>query len=187
LHQLITFNDEIKKQELQLLEHKHANHEKKNDDKDNQNKLLVNNRLKTLENAAAQLSTYLSSISLVKPKNNNNHNIEEISEVQEEILPKVESLNTALVKKIKIKNKKKKISTSGIHPINILPGHRRLAKSQEGQGLNDSKPGLFNTDITKLLGKFKTKGYVGTFAIDELNKLPVTNKNYIICSQYSAT
>ena len=104
LHQLIAFNDEIKKQELQMLEHKHKQSEKEDDDNDKQNKLLVDNRLKTLENAATQLSTYINDISLIK--HNSNHDIEDISE----ILPKVESLPTTPVKKIKIK-KRKKIST----------------------------------------------------------------------------
>ena len=102
LHQLIAFNDEIKKQELQMLEYKHKQSEKEDDNKDKQNKLLVDNRLKTLENAAVQLSTYLESIPLVKSKSNNNHNIEDISDN----IPKVESLSTTPVKKIKIKKKK---------------------------------------------------------------------------------
>lgn len=45
---------------------------------------------------------------------------------------------------------------------------------QGGSGLVDGRPGLFNSDIARLMRRFKKKGFAGVYPIDRLGEIKVT-------------
>jgi hypothetical protein len=54
-----------------------------------------------------------------------------------------------------------------------------LVTKQEGRGLADSEPGLYNGEVTRLMKKFKKRGFMGTFSVDELKNIEPGERSVI--------
>ena len=49
---------------------------------------------------------------------------------------------------------------------------------QENDGLNDKQPGLYNFEVDKLMNRYKNRGFLGVYPIDELNKIMKPKNNH---------
>ena len=101
------------------------------------------------------------------------------SEEQEEVVPKTPA------------SKKKRTPYKGsreVKPIlNEVPLPPRRAKTEPGfysknagAGISNSSPGLYNVEVSKLMSRFKSRGFLGVYSIDQLDAIePPANKNQI--------
>jgi len=51
---------------------------------------------------------------------------------------------------------------------------------QEGSGLADGQPGLYNTDVTHLMHKYSSRGFLGTYSIDQLGTIQPGTRSSVL-------
>ena len=51
------------------------------------------------------------------------------------------------------------------------------SQHQQSQGSDHKDGGLYNDQIEDVMNNYKQKGFKGVYAIDEIDKIPVSNKN----------
>jgi hypothetical protein len=73
----------------------------------------------------------------------------------------------------------KKISEEMISLSNKIENLTDLLK-QYGQGSGSTGEGLYNDQIEEIMNKYKAKGFKGVYAIDEINKIPISDKMGVV-------
>ncbi len=53
------------------------------------------------------------------------------------------------------------------------------SKRKRGKGSSSSSDGMYDDEITKILNKYKNKGFAGVYSIDEVGEIPVGNRKNI--------
>ena len=71
---------------------------------------------------------------------------------------------------------------SYINIITNMPLHKSPIKREMGYGLVDSKPGLYNLEIDKLMSKYNNKGFLGVYPINQLSYIHLPSNKH---SSYS--
>jgi len=191
LHQLVLQGDEIRKQELKQLEHKISEKEKKIEENKKQD-VALKSRVDHLEQTANNITGYLLQGMAAASANNtaNNSFVDDGSSNEQQVPLTPEQLEALpAASPIKKKKKGKKLSFKGLSKSNIIhsPSPKRKrhpsiyapSPKQAGEGgvvVDTPKSGLYNSEVSKLLSKFRARGFLGTFSIDQI-PAAITPKN----------
>ena len=62
-----------------------------------------------------------------------------------------------------------------------------LPQSEQSHGSGSKDGGLYNDQIEDVMDNYKQKGFKGVYAIDEINKIPVSNKMGVILNLDKST
>ena len=183
LHQLVLQGDEMRKQELKQLENKISEKEKKIEENKKQD-VALKSRVDHLKQTANNITGYLLQGMAAASANNtaNNSFVDDGSSSEQQVPLTPEQLEALpAASPIKKKKKGKKLSFKGLSKSNIIhsPSPKRKrhpsiyapSPKQAGEGgvvVDTPKSGLYNSEVSKLLSKFRARGFLGTFSIDQI-------------------